>query len=184
MMGSLVRGTDDVTNGADGRWLTYDELAKVRGIKRIGAVRLAKRQNWRRQPGNDGKVRVMVPTEALAMVRGTRQPHLEADHPLNGALTGDLTGDLTNDLTNDGTVAAAFESALTVIREAHAGEVRALREHLAVTQERANRAEEALQDAQEAARIATDALKAARQAEEVRKGRGRLRRAWDGWRGR
>jgi hypothetical protein len=39
-------------------------------------------------------------------------------------------------------------------------------------------------DATEAARIATDALKAARQAEEARKGRGRLRRAWDGWRGR
>lgn len=171
MMGSLVRVTDDVTNGAEGRWLTYDELATVRGIKRIGAVRLAKRQNWRRQPGNDGKVRVMVPTEALAMVRGTRQPHPEADHLPDGALTG------------DGTMVAAFESALVTIREAHAGEVRALREHLAVTEERAIRAEEARQEAEQAARIATDALKATRRAEEARQARGRWARLRAAWRG-
>jgi hypothetical protein len=42
----------------------------------------------------------------------------------------------------------------------------------------------AIAEAEHAARIATDALKAARQAEEARRGRGRLRRAWNGWRGR
>ena len=55
---------------------------------------------------------------------------------------------------------------------------------------KADRLEAALTDTQherdearEAARIATDALKAARQGA-ARKTRGRLRSAWDGWRGR
>jgi hypothetical protein len=45
-------------------------------------------------------------------------------------------------------------------------------------------AEARAQEVEQAARIATDALNAARRTEEARKARGRLRRAWDGWRGR
>jgi hypothetical protein len=37
---------------------------------------------------------------------------------------------------------------------------------------------------QDAARKAEEQAEALRQAEEARKARGRLRRAWDGWRGR
>jgi hypothetical protein len=51
--------------GTDGRWLTYDELAALRGIRRIGAVRLVQRYKWRRQAGNDGKARILVPRDAL-----------------------------------------------------------------------------------------------------------------------
>jgi hypothetical protein len=49
--------------GTTGRWMTYDELAEMRGIKRIGAVRLVQRYKWRRQAGNDGRARVLVPHE-------------------------------------------------------------------------------------------------------------------------
>jgi hypothetical protein len=146
------------TDGTEGRWLTYDELAEVRGIRRIGAVRLAQKRRWRRQPGNDGRVRVLVPPDALAQVRGTRQPRPKAE--------GDREGD------RDGatSVAAAFERALTAVQEAHAVEVGALREQLGA-------AEKARAEAQGTA-------ESLRQADAARKARGRLRRAWDGWKGR
>jgi len=60
----------DDTAGTE-RWLTYDELAALRGIKRIGAVRLVQRHKWRRQAGNDGLARVLVPRDALEPVRRT-----------------------------------------------------------------------------------------------------------------
>lgn len=46
-------------------WLTYDELADRLGIARESARTLVKRKRWARQPGNDGKSRIGVPTEAL-----------------------------------------------------------------------------------------------------------------------
>ena len=54
-----------------GRWMTYDELAEVRGIRRIAAVRLVQRYKWRRQAGNDGRARVLVPYDAAQKVRGS-----------------------------------------------------------------------------------------------------------------
>jgi hypothetical protein len=59
------------TDAGTGRWLTYDEIAVLRGIKRIGAVRLVQRYKWRRMEGNDGKARVLVPASALEPVRRT-----------------------------------------------------------------------------------------------------------------
>jgi len=141
-----VQGTADVTtDGTHGRWLTYDELAQVRGIKRIGAVRLAQKRRWRRQPGNDGKVRVLVPTEALTQVRGTRQPQPK--------LEGDRTGDRTSDVS----LAAAFEHALTALKEAHAVEVTALRGQLGTAEEAVKQARAVADAAEEAARKAQDA---------------------------
>lgn len=51
---------DDVT------WLTYDELAERLGIERESARQHVKRKRWGRRPGNDGKVRIGVPDEALS----------------------------------------------------------------------------------------------------------------------
>lgn len=47
-------------------WLTYDELADRLGIERESARQHVKRKRWARQPGNDGKVRIGVPEEALS----------------------------------------------------------------------------------------------------------------------
>ena len=52
---------NDGTTGEAGRWLSYAELAEARGITRKAAARLTLRHRWRRQPGNDGAVRVWVP---------------------------------------------------------------------------------------------------------------------------
>lgn len=45
--------------------MTYDDLASALGIAPDSARKLARRRNWRRQPGNDGKIRIEVPIERL-----------------------------------------------------------------------------------------------------------------------
>lgn len=47
------------------RWMTYSALGKARGISRASAERLARRNKWQRQGGNDGFARVLVPVEFL-----------------------------------------------------------------------------------------------------------------------
>ena len=86
--------------------------------------------------------------------------------------------------------AAAFAAALAAVREAHAGEAAALREHL----ERAEkRVEELLAgheltmrrvaDADARAQAAQQAVEEFRRLEEARKARGRLARLRAAWRG-
>jgi hypothetical protein len=53
----------------EGRWLTYDEIAKIRGIGRASAVKLAQRERWQRRPGNDRTARVLVPLDWLRPAR-------------------------------------------------------------------------------------------------------------------
>ena len=54
-----------IVAGDDSRWMTFAELAKARGISRLSAERLVRRHKWRRQPGNDGRTRVLVPSGSL-----------------------------------------------------------------------------------------------------------------------
>src|SRR5215831_14844601 len=56
----------------EGRWLTYTELAEIRGIGRESAVKLAQRERWRKLSGNspDRTVRVLVPLEWLEPAKG------------------------------------------------------------------------------------------------------------------
>ncbi len=41
--------------------MTVAELARERGISAQSAARLVRRKRWRRIPGNDGDIRVLVP---------------------------------------------------------------------------------------------------------------------------
>ena len=63
--------TGDATGGVsgDGRWMTYTELARVRGISKSSAERLVFRNHWRRQRGNNGVTRALVPLDSLTGVR-------------------------------------------------------------------------------------------------------------------
>jgi hypothetical protein len=47
------------------RWVTLRELAEIRGISQHSAARLVRRHGWRRQRDNQGRVRALVPPEAL-----------------------------------------------------------------------------------------------------------------------
>lgn len=53
----------------EGRWLTHSEISQVYGIGRESVVKLVRREKWRKQPGNDGAVRVLVPSEWLRPAR-------------------------------------------------------------------------------------------------------------------
>jgi hypothetical protein len=53
--------TRAVAESADGRWMTYAELGQARGISKESALKLAIRHKWRKQPDNEGHVRVYVP---------------------------------------------------------------------------------------------------------------------------
>jgi hypothetical protein len=142
-------GDDLPTDTPTGRWMTYDEIAATRGIKRSGAVRLVQRQRWRRQAGNDGYARVLVPHDEQHPVRGTR-PHVNLREGGDDG-RGDGGGD----------IAATFEAALTVIREAHAGEIATLRDMVGGLRDTVARAETRAVHAEQRA-IEAEAVSAAK----------------------
>lgn len=150
---------DDAADGQDiGRdvtWMSYAELGRLRGTSAATARRMANRKRWRKQPGNDGTIRVAVP----------------AGVPVSRETAHETSRETSRDLLPQ--ALAALETAVSTLSRELAAKDAALAD-----------AETRLRDAEQAARIATDALNAARRAEEARKGRGALRRAWDGWRGR
>ena len=109
-----------------GRWMTYGQLAAARRISRSSAERLARRMKWSRLGGNDGFARVLVPV-AFIEPAGDKGK----DRPREGQ--GEAP---------PGThAAAAFQTAMAAVREAHAGEVGVLRDQLANSEKRAVRAE-------------------------------------------
>jgi chromosome segregation ATPase len=65
----------------DERWMTLVELGQMRGISKASAARLVRRHRWRRQADNQGRVRVLVPIDALtqADVRLTDRADAGAD---------------------------------------------------------------------------------------------------------
>ena len=186
-------GSDD---RGDIRWLTYAELGQVRGISTASATRLAFRRKWRRQPGNDGIVRVAVPA-------GEDQPRSDKPHDdmgddradimrLVSALEAAIATAREREQTDAATITGLREQLAEAIERAKTTEARAERTDAALTSERAKA--DALRERLEAregdldiaraqATTAHDALRTLRQTEQERKGRGRLRRAWDGWRG-
>ena len=190
---------------ADGRWMTLKELADARRISVASAARLMRRRRWRRQPGNDGHIRVLVPAgeqEPKADDRPDRRPDVTTEGRPD--VLADIRADVMEVIRPLQNAIAVLEAQLT---EANARAVRAeqavagervradvLRDKLESLQAELRKAEETavrLTDAEEAAKRAigeaeeaAQALDQIRRAEEARKARGRLRRAWDGWRGR
>ncbi len=158
---------DTTATDTDGQWVTYAELAKLRGISPKAAARLTLRHGWRRQPGNDGATRVFGPHDM------TRRQVSRTDGP-------------SSPLSETKAVAEANRRADEANHRADAA--LALADRLS---DRADRLERDLaaalavaDEARTAARKAEDAAEALRQADEARKAKGRLRRAWDGLRGR
>ena len=94
----------------DGRWLSYAELAAIRGTNRKSAVKLVQRERWPRSSGNDRAktVRVLVPEDWLQPAK--ERPPSSRDQ-MGGS--GEYTG------------------MLAAIEAAHAGEVAALRGEIA-----------------------------------------------------
>jgi hypothetical protein len=277
----------------DGRWLSYEELAAIRQISRRAAVRMTQRHHLRRQPGNDGKMRVwvsgdmLVPTlrtsqrddrgdvagdragvmsvhtralaalqeavtgltqraeqaearadeanrradaalavadrtlaqlgeaaarmeeaerdrrEALALIEKTvamltdERARAEEARQQDAALIANLRAkDTQADGLRDRLVGAQAELSLAqaaadrarteaqAVQERADAAIGAERQQASAVQERLDHTEHDLAVAQHDAQAAQEAAAELRLAEETRQARGRLRRAWDGWRGR
>jgi hypothetical protein len=53
----------------EGKWFSYADLGRIRGIGRESAVKLVHREGWRRIKGNDGAARILVPLDWLKPAR-------------------------------------------------------------------------------------------------------------------
>src|SRR4051812_22629500 len=67
--------------GADTRWLSYEELAAARGISVESARRIARLKKWPRRKGNEGGIRVAVPAHILADGHATRKRRIPEVRP-------------------------------------------------------------------------------------------------------
>jgi len=160
--------------------MTLKELAASRRISVPSAARLMRRRKWRRQPGNDGHIRVWVPTgeqEPKADDRADIRPDVSADS------SSDVIADIRADALAD--VHASIMEFVRPLQDAIAvlevqlteANTRAARAEQAVTNERV-RADvlrdrlETLQSelaaAQESARVAEGQTAALRQVEDAR----------------
>jgi hypothetical protein len=113
--------------GDSGTWMTKAELAAARGISIESVERLMRRHRWRRQPGNDSRVRVLVPSDWMTP-RDTDPPHRPPPLPVGDppAHPPPVRSDVD-----------AVEAVLAALREAHAGEIAAVREAHAAEKARA-----------------------------------------------
>src|SRR3954452_24146453 len=85
---------------SDTRWLTYDEAAVALRISPESVRRLAQRRKWSRRPGNDGKVRLGVPTERLdAAALASGDGSSDAAPDAARGVAGDAAGDDARDTT-------------------------------------------------------------------------------------
>jgi hypothetical protein len=103
----MERATDEIEDPGDcpgdGKWLSYDQLSLIRGISRPSAIRLVRRERWRRTKGNDQTARVFVPGDWLRPA-GKRSPgQSPSNHP-------DATGDLSR-------ISNAFEAAVGALKQ-------------------------------------------------------------------
>ena len=145
---------DSTATGDDGRWMTYAELAELRGISRKAAARLTLRHGWRRQPGNDGATRVHVPDAAM-----TRRQTPRPDRP--STLLSDDEDALVEAARRADAAIALAERLTAQLTEAGA---------------RADRAEARADQERLRADELRDRLEAFRQAEAERQARGMLAR--------
>jgi len=157
-------GHDDDAPGPDGCtdrvWLTKAQLAAVRKISLASADRLVRRQGWQKEPGRDGRARVLVP-------RAWAQPR--KPYP-----AGRIHGGPTDRVVQSGNDPADIRKELAILTAAHNRADRAEAEAraalarataaealAAIAQARAEAAEATVQELRQAIR-ARDAAEQAR----------------------
>jgi hypothetical protein len=204
---SGYQSTDQSMDQDDGRWLTYPELAAARGIDKASAIRLATRKHWRRQRDNRRVVRVLVPPEWLSPRYQSMDQSSDDDMDRSSDRDGFGAALATVEAAHAGEVAALHgqiaglktlaDSATARLLDAEVklnrAEALAATERGRADQERlsadrfrdeAEAARMAASEAEQAARIALGTVEQLRQADDARRGRGRLRRVLEAWRGR
>ena len=115
-------GDDGPDDAGDGAWLTYDQIAASRRITRRAAVRMTQRHRLRRQPGNDGLIRVWVPHDMAEPSQRVTPRHDARDDGDDDARDGGLT-----------------EAAFAAMQSAHERETTVLRERAEAAERREGR---------------------------------------------
>src|SRR5690242_12778545 len=103
----------------DGQWMSKAELAAARGISLASADRLVRRRKWRRQKGNDGRVRVLVPAGTASDVPEENAPTEALIDQLRervAALDGQLLG-------QSEAMTAAHAAELDRLKQSHREEI-------------------------------------------------------------
>jgi len=119
--------------GDGARWMTFSELAKVRGISKLSAARLVRRHGWRRQQDNQGHVIALVPS--IWVNPADNPPASPRDDPPD-----DLSDKATRPADNPPD-AASLVAALAAVESAHIRAENALRERAEAAEGRAEAAE-------------------------------------------
>jgi hypothetical protein len=197
----------------EGRWLSYSELAEIRGIGRPSAVKLAQRERWRRIPGNDRDrtVRVLVPPEwlqpskaapirellreavrepipeAVSLARQLEAANTRADDANARADGANKRADAALALAADANARADRAEAATSAERTRANDERsradAINALLEATQEELAGQRELTDQARADAERAHAEAEALRQAEAARKARGLVARLRAAWQG-
>lgn len=143
----------------DARWMSFEQLARIRGISKLSAAALVRRHGWRRQRDNRGRVIALVPNDGPELRRAP--DHQADDAPHHPDYQADQRSD---NLTRqpDHPPHAAFETALAAIEAAHAREIHALRERGDAAQAQADRTLVQLDKAEKRADRAEQAVTAER----------------------
>src|SRR5918997_5607389 len=89
---------DRATIAPDARWLTYQEIAGLLGMKVESARRRAQREDWPRQLGNDGRTRVAVPGDVVAEEAASGATDAGDDHPDEAEVLRELVATLRDQL--------------------------------------------------------------------------------------
>jgi hypothetical protein len=113
-----MSGPSDIETG---QWMTKAELAQVRGIAIESVEKLMRRQGWRRQPGNDGRIRVLVPSDFLEP-RASDEDAEEAESPSDIESPRDKSHEI---MVLEAAVAALSEAREEAVTRALAAEQRA-----------------------------------------------------------
>lgn len=78
---------------SDAVWMSYDEVAATLKITPASARNLVRRKGWKRQAGNDGRARVLVPDGAIdAPSDGETDAPLNAVHVQLARLEAEVSG--------------------------------------------------------------------------------------------
>ena len=136
-----------------GTWLTKAELAHVRRISIASATRLIRRQGWRRQPGNDGRVRVLVPEDWMHPRHDDPRDDDAADPMDQLADPGDQPADPMDNSRELKALRDTFETTLEHIERVHARELAAVERARDTAEALAKQMVDAARDSDEAAKI-------------------------------
>jgi hypothetical protein len=138
-----------MSDGGDGTWMTKREIAAVRRISIASADRLIRRHGWRKQPGNDGRVRTYVPSDWATAPEAapTNVPSdISSDIPSDISRQNErfLAGptDIRSDVQSD------IPSDIFIITKAFEAAIASLTERAQTAEQRADRLQEELRRAE------------------------------------